>query len=110
MMGPMIVATLGLLTALAAPADDARFLRRVSLDVLGVIPTEDEVERFLAGDSADKRTKLVDAMLSTPDAAARFGREQALLLLGAPERMKEKRIDRTAFSAWLARAFESGGR
>ncbi|MEO8024853.1 MAG: DUF1549 and DUF1553 domain-containing protein, partial [Bryobacteraceae bacterium] len=45
-------------------ADDASFLRRAFLDATGVLPTAEEVENFLADKSADKRTKLVDALLA----------------------------------------------
>jgi hypothetical protein len=44
-------------------ADDAEFLRRTSLDLLGRIPTRGEVERFLADERVDKRARLVDELL-----------------------------------------------
>lgn len=44
-------------------ADDAEFLRRASLDLLGRVPTHDEVERFLAETSPDKREQMVDELL-----------------------------------------------
>ncbi len=45
--------------------DDATFLRRVYLDVIGVIPTMLETNRFLAGrDSQEKRQQLVDDLLA----------------------------------------------
>lgn len=43
--------------------DDATFLRRVYLDVVGVIPTAAETERFLSDGASDKRVKLVDELL-----------------------------------------------
>jgi hypothetical protein len=46
---------------------DAEFLRRASLDVIGTLPTPEEVERFLADRSPDKRAKLVDALLERPE-------------------------------------------
>ncbi len=46
-----------------ATADDAAFLRRVTLDLAGRIPTVEEVDRFLADDGPDKRRALVDALL-----------------------------------------------
>ncbi|MCA9047780.1 MAG: DUF1549 domain-containing protein, partial [Planctomycetaceae bacterium] len=48
---------------------DEEFLRRVSLDVIGILPTADEARTFLADTSADKRTKLIDALLSRPEYA-----------------------------------------
>jgi hypothetical protein len=43
--------------------DDATFVRRAYLDVIGVIPTVVEVNRFLADRSPQKRAKLVDQLL-----------------------------------------------
>jgi len=43
--------------------DDATFLRRVFLDVIGGVPTIDETRAFLDSPDPDKRTKLVDRLL-----------------------------------------------
>ena len=45
-------------------SDDAEFLRRVYLDVIGVIPTIEEAQSFLADQSPGKRDKLIDALLA----------------------------------------------
>lgn len=50
----------------SAPASDAEFLRRVSLDIVGVIPTHDETVAFLADSAADKRRLLIDRLLDDP--------------------------------------------
>ncbi|MDP8980684.1 MAG: PSD1 and planctomycete cytochrome C domain-containing protein [Acidobacteriota bacterium] len=44
--------------------DDSTFLRRVYLDLIGVIPTAEEARRFLANPSPGKREKLVDDLLA----------------------------------------------
>lgn len=49
---------------------DAEFLRRVSLDVTGTLPTAAEVEAFLADKSEDKRSKKIDELLERPAYAA----------------------------------------
>ncbi|MCA9176086.1 MAG: DUF1549 domain-containing protein [Planctomycetales bacterium] len=52
-----------------APAelcDDAEFLRRVYLDLLGLIPTPDEAVNFLDDESADKRGVLIARLLEHP--------------------------------------------
>ncbi len=55
---------------IAAPiADDAEFLRRVSLDLVGTIPTVDETRAFLADADPNKRTVLVDRLLADPQHA-----------------------------------------
>lgn len=43
---------------------DEEFLRRVSLDVAGMLPTRDEYEAFLASTDPKKREKHVDALLN----------------------------------------------
>ena len=43
---------------------DAEFIRRVSLDICGVLPTAAESEQFLADNDAAKRDKLVDRLLA----------------------------------------------
>lgn len=44
-------------------SDDATFLRRVSLDTIGTLPTGDEVRQFLSDNAPDKRSRLVDRLL-----------------------------------------------
>jgi hypothetical protein len=55
---------------LAPIVDDEAFLRRVSLDLVGELPTPSEVTLFLLDPAKDKRAKLVDRLL----ADSRFGR------------------------------------
>ncbi len=49
---------------------DAEFLRRVSLDLAGTLPTPDEVTTFLADKSPNKRSAKVDDLLKSPSYAA----------------------------------------
>jgi hypothetical protein len=46
---------------------DHEFIRRAFLDAAGTLPTPAEVAAFVADTSADKRAKLVDALLSRPE-------------------------------------------
>ncbi len=50
-----------------ALCDDSAFVRRVYLDVIGVIPTIEEADRFLAAPEADKRARLIDELLARDD-------------------------------------------
>jgi uncharacterized membrane protein/YHS domain-containing protein len=43
--------------------DDVTFVRRVYLDLVGVIPTIEQARNFVADQSPDKRAKLVDELL-----------------------------------------------
>ena len=47
--------------------DDATFIRRVSLDCIGLPPTPSEVQSFLADSAVDKRDKLIDKLLERPE-------------------------------------------
>jgi Protein of unknown function (DUF1549)/Protein of unknown function (DUF1553) len=48
-----------------AISGDAEFLRRVTLDLTGEIPSPDDVKAFVADTSADKRTKTIDRLLAS---------------------------------------------
>ena len=50
----------------AGLVSDTEFIRRLSLDVRGIIPRPDEVEDFLADTRADRRERLIDAFLADP--------------------------------------------
>lgn len=45
---------------------DSEFLRRVTLDVTGTLPTANQVREFLADSSPNKRERKVDELLKTP--------------------------------------------
>jgi mono/diheme cytochrome c family protein len=47
-------------------ADDLTFLRRVTLDTVGVVPSEGEIAAFLADSSPEKRVRVVDRLLADP--------------------------------------------
>jgi hypothetical protein len=51
-------------------ADDATFLRRVSLDIAGELPTPDEVRKFLADTRNDKRAAKIEELLKRPGHSA----------------------------------------
>ncbi len=53
----------------APPASDAEFLRRVSLDLAGTIPTAAEARAFLQDTTPAKRQALIDRLLASPEHA-----------------------------------------
>jgi len=61
---------LGLLPS--PPCDDATFLRRVTLDLCGRLPTAEEATVFLKDASSQKRAAAVDRLLDSPDYPAYF--------------------------------------
>ena len=46
------------------PADDTQFARRVSLDLVGLLPEPESLRAFVSDPSPDKRTRLVDSLLA----------------------------------------------
>ncbi|MEO9594149.1 DUF1549 domain-containing protein, partial [Rhodopirellula bahusiensis] len=46
------------------PIDDAAFLRRVSLDLVGLLPTEKQAKEFVSDPSSTKREELIEALLT----------------------------------------------
>jgi hypothetical protein len=46
---------------------DREFIRRVNLDVMGVLPTPDEVKEFLAAPAATRRDHVIDGLLERPE-------------------------------------------
>lgn len=67
---PLVDAKLAKLNIEASgPADDSEFLRRVSLDIIGTLPTAEESRTFLASKDPEKRAKLVDSLLARPEFA-----------------------------------------
>jgi hypothetical protein len=63
----------------SALCDDATFIRRVTIDIAGRLPTPDETQRFLNGTNAVKRDKLIDTLLDTPDYADYFANKWSAL-------------------------------
>ena len=54
----------------SAVCSDATFLRRLSIDLTGTLPTPQEIESFLADSSPDKRLRKIDQLLQRPAYAA----------------------------------------
>ncbi|MDP6752663.1 MAG: PSD1 and planctomycete cytochrome C domain-containing protein [Verrucomicrobiota bacterium] len=54
----------------SAPCSDTEFLRRVSIDLTGTLPSPDEVLAFIADQAADKRFRKTDELLERPSYAA----------------------------------------
>jgi Protein of unknown function (DUF1549) len=84
-------------------ADDATWLRRAWIDVLGTVPPPEEVRRFLADTAPDKRARSLDAMLASPRWADHWTAYWDDVLMGRDTR--SPLVDRGAFRAWLHDAF-----
>lgn len=56
-------------------ADDGEFLRRVTADLVGRLPSEAELIAFKADTSATKRAAKIDALLASPEFAAHWAKD-----------------------------------
>lgn len=79
--------------------DDATFVRRAFLDLLGVVPSATEARDFARDQRLDKRQRLIDELLTRPEFADFWAIKWADLL-----RVEEKTLDRkgvATFHAWI---------
>src|SRR5205814_807359 len=87
--------------------DDAEFLRRVTLDLTGRIPTYQQTVAFLDSKNPDKRRKLIDELLDSPEYGEHFGTIWRNLLAGRGELNVTGKGGggNDAFRPWLAEQF-----
>ncbi len=84
-------------------ADDATFLRRAYLDVIGRLPSADEARAFLDDSNSDKRVQLVDNLLSRPEYGDYWANKWTDLLRPNPYRVGIKAT--LNFDSWIREAF-----
>jgi len=80
--------------------DDATFLRRVTLDIAGRLPTEEETTRFLASSDSNKRDQWIDELLRSPDYADFFASKWTALLKNRRDDASDI-VSNFAFHAWI---------
>jgi len=80
--------------------DDATFLRRVTLDIAGRLPTDVEAKAFLADKSADKRNQWIDELLRSPDYADFFASKWTAVLKNRRDDASDI-VSNFAFHAWV---------
>lgn len=85
------------------PAEDAKFLRRAYLDIIGCVPTPEEIRSFLNDSSPDKRVTVVDRLLARPEYANHWANKWADLLRPNPYRVGIKAV--MNYDAWIRDAF-----
>lgn len=87
----------------SAPCDDPKFLRRVHLDIIGRLPTPDEVRVFLADADNHKRERIVEVLLQRPEYADHWASKWADLLRPNPYRVGIKAV--MTYDDWIRDAF-----
>lgn len=85
-------------------ADDPTFLRRVTIDIAGRLPTSDETSTFLADQSPDKRDKLIRRLLDSNDYADNFANKWSAILRNKRNRNEDKYAT-FAFHDWIRSSF-----
>lgn len=91
----------------AGRCDDGTFIRRAFVDILGIIPSEEETKAFLASDDPDKRTKLVDKLLERPEFTDVWAMKwaEALRVAEIPNVLDRKGMHR--YNDWLRQAISN---
>lgn len=84
-----------------AAADDSEFLRRVTLDLHGIIPTAAEARAFLDDPTSDKRVRLIDRLFDSPRFARHMATTFDVLWL---ERRTDKNV---GFALWYDFLYQS---
>jgi hypothetical protein len=80
--------------------DDATFLRRVTLDIAGRLPTEDETAKFHASGDSNKRDVVIDELLRSPEYADYFAAKWTALLKNRRDDASDI-VSNFAFHAWV---------
>jgi hypothetical protein len=96
-----INARLGQSGVIPAPlADDAEFLRRVYLDLIGRIPRVAEARAFLDDPSPEKRRRLVERLLDSPQYVTHFGNTWTAVILPQNNNQFRQNLAGT-FKPWI---------
>ena len=82
-------------------ASDEQFIRRVYLDLTGSLPKPAEVKEFLADTSKDKRDKLIDRLLETPEYSYLFANKWADVLRVKRRGQPDRAAGTFAFHSWI---------
>ncbi len=85
----------------STPCDDATFLRRVTVDIVGRLPTLDETSAFLKNSDADRNEKLVDRLLASEDYAYHFASKWSSVLRNRRKSDKDDPKITRAFHTWI---------
>jgi hypothetical protein len=91
-------------------ADRATLIRRVSLDLIGLPPTPDEVDRFIEDDADDAYERLVDRLLASKHYGERWARRWLDLARYADTNGYEKDRPRSIwpYRDWVINALNDG--
>lgn len=86
---------------------DEEFLRRVTIDIAGRLPTPEEVREFVGTDSPSKRAAKIDDLLADPGFDRVWGQKWADLLLVRTEPNRVEYKPMYLYSQWLTEQIAS---
>jgi hypothetical protein len=84
-----------------AVTSDGEFMRRVSLDLIGIPPTADDARAFIADKTPDKRAHLIDTLFASPHYARHFASTLDLMLM---ERRPNTNVSADEWQVWLLKS------
>ncbi|WP_410050432.1 DUF1549 and DUF1553 domain-containing protein [Blastopirellula sp. J2-11] len=87
---------------------DEEYLRRVTIDITGQLPSEEEYAEFMADQSADKRVKLVDRLLERKEFAEIWAMKWAQLLMIKSENNRVSYKSAFLYNSWLQEKIANG--
>jgi len=90
----------------SALTDDLTFLRRVTIDTIGVFPTPQEIQAFLNDDSPDKRSKVIERLLNHPGWAHHWVGYWQDVLAENPNILKPRLNNTGPFRYWILESFK----
>ena len=86
-------------------ANDEDFLRRISLDLIGTVPSAKDVTLFGLNPISSKRSERIDELLDQPEFAKLWGSYWLDVVMSRATEQRA-RIVEPAFEAWLVEQFE----
>ncbi len=87
--------------SIADLCSDEDFLRRASLDITGQLPSPTQVSAFRADADVDKRAKLIDQLIASPEFGLNWGRYwRDVIYIRATE--QRSRFNQEEFTVWMA--------
>lgn len=98
---------IGLSSGNYAPViDDETFLRRVTLDLTGQVPTAAQIRKFVADPDPRKRSAKIDELLETPEYARKWARYWRSVIF-FNSNANRNRVNPQALEDWFAEQFEN---
>jgi hypothetical protein len=87
----------------SAEVDDATWIRRVSLDICGTLPTAEEVELFESDERPGRRDRLIGRLLDRPEYSAYFAMKWSdiLRVRGKGYSTSKQRPGTALFTGWI---------